>query len=105
VTADVSTLDSSLSLLGKCTALHRTNSRLLHEQTLAMKYVATAALIVAFASPSLAGSGAYYVGLRLGGRSCTVMTHAPNPKKYKMMGKYGTRSEANKAITGMTECH
>ena len=68
-------------------------------------YVATAALIVAFTAPSLAGSGAYYVGLRIGGRSCTVMTHAPNPKKYKMMGKYCTRAEASKAITGMAGCH
>jgi hypothetical protein len=53
----------------------------------------------------LLGSGAYYVGLKLGGRACTIMTHAPNPKKYKMMGKYGTRAEANKAITESAECH
>ena len=43
-------------------------------------YVVTAALMVAFATSALAGSGAYYVGLKLGGRSCTIMTHAPNPK-------------------------
>jgi hypothetical protein len=61
-------------------------------------YVVTAALIVAFAIPALAGSGAYYVGLRLGGGYCMVMTHAPSPKKYKMMGKYGTRAEAQKAM-------
>jgi hypothetical protein len=34
-----------------------------------------------------------------------VMTHAPSPKKYKMMGKYGTRAEAQKAMTAMAECH
>jgi hypothetical protein len=61
-------------------------------------------LIVAFATLALAGSGAYYVGLRLGGRSCTIITHAPNPKKYKMMGKYGTRAEAQRAISAMAEC-
>ena len=68
-------------------------------------YVLTGLLIVAFATPALAGSGAYYVGLRLGGRSCTIMTHAPNPKKYEMMGKYGTRAEAQRAISAMAECH
>jgi hypothetical protein len=68
-------------------------------------YGVAAALIVAFATPALAGSGAYYVGLRIGGKSCTIMTHAPNPKKYKMMGKYGTRAEATKAMTDMAECH
>jgi hypothetical protein len=78
----------------------------LPNETCTMKtYVVAAALSVAFATPALAGSGAYYVGLKLGGRSCTIMTHAPSPKKYKMMGKYGTRAEANKAITGMAECH
>jgi hypothetical protein len=76
------------------------------EGFLAMKKQAvTAALIVAFATPALAGSGAYYVGLRLGGRACTIMTHAPSPKKYKTMGKYGTRAEAQKALTEMAECH
>jgi hypothetical protein len=68
-------------------------------------YVLTGLLIVAFATPALAGSGAYYVGLRLGGGSCTIMTHAPIPKKYKMMGKFGTRAEAQRAISGMAECH
>ena len=58
-----------------------------------MKYVCAAVLIVAFATPAFAG------------RACTIMTHAPNPKKYKMMGKYGTRAEANKAITESAECH
>jgi len=62
-------------------------------------YVLTGLLIVAFATLALAGSGAYYVGLRLGGRSCTIMTHAPNPKKYKMMGKYGTRAEARVSLS------
>jgi len=72
----------------------------------AMKnYVVTATLVVASAIPAFAGSGAYYVGLRLGGRSCTIMTHTPNPHRYKMMGKYGTRADANKAIAGMSECH
>jgi len=69
------------------------------------KYVVAAVLVVTFATSALSGSGAYHVGLRLGGKSCTIMTHAPNPKKYKAMGKYGTRAEAQKAMSEMTECH
>ena len=68
-------------------------------------YVVIATLIVAFAVPALAGSGAYFIGLRLGGVSCTIMTHEPNPKKYKNMGKYMTRADARKALTEMRECH
>ena len=68
------------------------------------RYVAIAALF-AFATTAFAGSGAYYVGLRVGGKTCTIMTHAPNPKKYKMMGKFGTRAEATNAMTDMAECH
>ena len=68
-------------------------------------YVVIAALIVAFAVPALAGSGAYFIGLKLGGVSCTIMTHEPNPKKYKNMGKYMTRADARKALTEMPECH
>ena len=75
-------------------------------KTLVMKiYVVIAALIVAFAVPALAGSGAYYIGLRLGSVSCTIMTHEPSPKKYKTMGKYMTRADARKALTEMPECH
>ena len=44
-------------------------------------YVVIAALIVAFAVPALAGSGAYYIGLRLGSVSCTIMTHEPSPQE------------------------
>ena len=86
--------------------MHCTDRTSLPEGTFAMKtYVVTGALIVAFPIPALAGSGAYYVGLRLGGGYCMVMTHVPSPKKYKMMGKYGTRAEAQKAMTAMADCH
>jgi hypothetical protein len=58
------------------------------------KYVITVALIVAFVTPAFAAD--YYVALRLGGGGgCIIMTHAPSPTKYKMMGHYGSRSEAN----------
>ena len=50
-------------------------------------YVVTAALIVAFAIPALAGSGAYYIGLRLGSASCTIMTHAPSPEEVQDVGQ------------------
>jgi len=49
--------------------------------------IIAAALIVVFAIPTLAGSGAYYIGLRLGSVSCTIMTHEPSPKRYKNVGK------------------
>ena len=68
-------------------------------------HVVTAALVVASAISALAGSGAYYIGLRLGSVSCTIMTHEPSSKKYKMMGKYMTRADARKALTEMPECH
>jgi hypothetical protein len=63
-------------------------------------YVAIAA-VLAFTTPALAGSGAYYVDLELGGKTCT----SPNPKKYKALGAYGTRAEATRAMTDMVECH
>ena len=66
--------------------------------------ITAAALIVVFAIPTLAGSGAYYIGLRLGSVSCTIMTHEPSPKKYKTMGKFMTRADARKALTEMAEC-
>jgi hypothetical protein len=66
-------------------------------------YVAIAA-VLAFTTPAVAESGAYYVGLKLGGKTCTIMTHAPNPKKYKAVGKYG-RAEATRGMTDMAECH
>jgi hypothetical protein len=64
------------------------------------RYALAAAFTVALASPSF--SAAYYIGLR--GKACTVMTHPPSPKKYKDMGKYPTRAEANKALMTMPEC-
>jgi hypothetical protein len=33
-----------------------------------------------------------------------IMTTAPNPKKYKMMGTYPTRAQAKKAMAGMAKC-
>ena len=50
-------------------------------------YVVIAALIVAFAVPALAGSGAYYIGLRLGSVSCTIMTHEPSSQEVQDDGE------------------
>jgi len=73
------------------------------KESVAMKkYLVTAALIVAIATPVLAAD--YYVALRLGGGGCMIMTTAPNPKKYKMMGTYPTRAQAKKAMAGMAKC-
>jgi hypothetical protein len=67
-----------------------------------MKYVVAAALIVAFTAPALATD--YYVALRLGGGGCKIMTTAPNPKKYKMMGTYPTMHQAKLAMHGIRKC-
>jgi hypothetical protein len=68
-----------------------------------MKKFVIAALVVAFATPALAMD--YYVALRLGGGGgCVIMTHAPNAKKYKMMGMYPTKVQARRAMTGMAKC-
>jgi hypothetical protein len=68
------------------------------------KYLVTAALIVAFATPAFAAD--YYVALRLGGGGgCVVMSHAPSLKKYKMMGRYSSKAQARAAMAGMAECH
>jgi hypothetical protein len=69
-----------------------------------MKKYAIALFIVAFATPALAAD--YYVALRLGGGGgCVVMSHAPNLKKYKMMGRYSSKAQARAAMSGMAECH
>jgi hypothetical protein len=38
-------------------------------------------------------------------KGCTIMTTEPTDKsRYKMMGKYNSKAEAEKAMRGMKEC-
>ena len=67
------------------------------------KYLVAAALIVAFATPTLAAD--YYVALRIGGGGCEVMSTEPtDTKKYKMMGKYSSEAQAKAATATLKEC-
>jgi hypothetical protein len=66
------------------------------------KYLVAAALFVAFSTPVLAAD--YYVALRLGSGGCKIMTVAPSPKKFKIMGIYQSRAWATKAMHGMAKC-
>jgi hypothetical protein len=67
------------------------------------KYLVAAALIVAFATPTLAAD--YYVALRIGGGGCEVMSTEPtDTKKYQMMGKYSSEAQAKAAMATLKEC-
>ena len=65
------------------------------------RYFIATALIVAFATPALAGD--YYVALKVGGGGCVIMDHKPGPK-YKNMGTFSSRSMAKKAMSEMNDC-
>jgi hypothetical protein len=67
-------------------------------------YIVAAVLIVACATPALAlKAGVYYVGLDTSTHTCSVVTKMT--AGMKMMGKYKTRSAAEKAMAGMHKCH
>ena len=65
--------------------------------------VFASALIVAFITPALAlEAGPYFVGLNTTTHTCSVVTKMESGMK--MMGKYKTKEEAEKAMSGMKEC-
>jgi hypothetical protein len=67
------------------------------------KYLIAASLIVAFATPALAGE--FFVMYEMSTKKCTTMNAMPSDmKKYKMLGKYPTQGEAETAMHTMTEC-
>jgi hypothetical protein len=66
------------------------------------KYLVAAVLIVAFAGPAFAED--FYVAVDLASGKCMTMTTAPDAKKFKMMGKFGSKADAEKAMGGMKEC-
>jgi hypothetical protein len=72
------------------------------EERAMSKYIVTA-LVIAFATPALAlESGVYYVGLDTTTHTCSVMTEVK--AGMKMMGKYKSKEEAEKAMASMKEC-
>ena len=69
------------------------------------KYIVAAVLIGAFIAPAFAqmpGAGPYYVGLDTATHKCSVVNKMS--AGMKMMGKYKTQAEAEKAMAGMKEC-
>ena len=67
------------------------------------KYAVAAVLIGVFATPALAlVAGPYFVGLNTTTHTCSVVTKMETGMK--MMGKYKTKSAAEKAMAGMKEC-
>jgi len=68
------------------------------------RFVIASALICTFVVPAWAlEAGVYYVGLDTTTHTCSVMTEMK--AGMKMMGKYKSKEEAEKAMAGMKECH
>jgi len=65
------------------------------------KYLAAAALIVAFATPALAEQ--FYVAFDPASHKCSMM-HSEPAAPMKSMGSFKTEAEAAKAMAGMKEC-
>jgi hypothetical protein len=68
------------------------------------KYLIAAVLVVSFTAPVLAVETLYViVANTLTG--CTIVTTEPTAKaRYKLLGKYTSTAEAEKAIASMKEC-
>jgi hypothetical protein len=67
------------------------------------KYLVAAALIVGFSVPALAVE-TFYIMFDNSMKGCSIMTEQPSDAKYKMMGKYGSKAEAETAMKSMKEC-
>ena len=65
------------------------------------KYLVAAALIVSFAAPAFAEE--IYVAFDPASHKCSMM-HSQPASPMKMMGKFGTQAEAEKAMGSMKEC-
>jgi hypothetical protein len=68
-----------------------------------MKRFVIASALLAFIGPAWAlEEGTYYVGLDSTTHTCSVMTEMK--AGMKMMGKYKSKEEAEKAMASMAEC-
>jgi hypothetical protein len=71
------------------------------------KYVIAAALIVSVSAPAFAVETFFIMfdnTMKGQKGACSIMTSEPSDKKYKMMGKYGSKAEAEKAMHSMKDC-
>ena len=68
------------------------------------KYVIAAVLVVSFVAPVLAVE-AFYIIFDNTLKGCTIATAEPADKaRYKVLGKYKSNAEAEKAIASLKEC-
>ena len=65
------------------------------------KYVLAAAFLVALAGPAFAEE--FFVAFDPASHKCSMM-HSQPASPMKMMGKFGTQAEAEKAMGSMKEC-
>jgi hypothetical protein len=71
------------------------------------KYLVAATLIVGFSAPAFAVETFYIMfdNTMKGAGACSIMTSEPSDtKRYKMMGKYGSKADAETAMHSMKEC-
>jgi hypothetical protein len=68
------------------------------------KYVIAGLLIAGMATPALAAE--YYVAQNASSHKCSIVSHKPDGKTLTMLGSDGfkTKSEAQNALKGMSEC-
>jgi hypothetical protein len=72
----------------------------------------TALALLLSAGYAFAGGGApgatpvaeFYVAADLASGKCEMTTTTPDAKKYKVMGAFKTKDEAQKAMAGMKDC-
>jgi hypothetical protein len=67
------------------------------------KFLVTAGLIVGFSTPVLAVE-TFYIMFDNTSNSCSIMTTDPKTGRYKMMGEYKSKADAEAAMKTMKEC-
>jgi hypothetical protein len=71
------------------------------------KYVLAAALVLGFVTPTFAVETFYIMfdnSMKGQPGACQIMTSKPSGSKYKMMGEYKSKGEAETAMHSMKEC-
>ena len=70
-------------------------------RSLPLKYLIAVALIVGVSAPALAVE-TFYIMFDNTMKGCTIMDKEPtDAARYKMMGKYGSKADAEAAMAGM----
>jgi hypothetical protein len=68
------------------------------------RYFIAAMLVICWAAPVLAEE-TFYIVFDSTMKGCTIVTTEPTDKaRYKVVGKYESNAEAEKAIASMKEC-